>query len=95
MYSNVSALAKKIIKIAKNVIQLSIVFDDLKKAMKVLKNRLLTMKKLIKNERMMTFFSKINSERKAFVFFAEIADEKVITIESDHKNQKDKFFNRS
>ena len=53
------------------------------------------MKKLIKSDRMMTLFSKINSEREAFVFFAEIADEKVITIESDHENQKDRFFNRS
>ena len=95
MFSKVSAFAKKIIKIAKNVIQLSIVFDDLKKAIKVLKNRLLTMKKLIKNERMMILFSKINSERKTFVSFVEIADERVITIESDHENQKDKFFNRS
>ena len=95
MYSNVSAFAKKIVKIAKSVIQLSIVFDDLRKAMKMLKNRLLTMKKLIKNERMMTLFSEINSEKKAFVSFAEIADERIITIESDHENQKDKFFNRS
>ena len=94
MYSKVSALAKKIVKIAKNVIQLSIVFDDLKKAMKMLKNRLLTMKNLIRNERMMTLFSKINSERKAFVSFAEIADERVVTIESDHENQKNKFIVR-
>ena len=90
MYSNVSAFAKKIIKIAKNVTQLSIVFDDLKRAMRVLKNRLLTMKKLMKNEKMLTFFSKIDSERKAFVSFAEIADERIITIENDHENQKDK-----
>ena len=92
MHSKVSDLAKKIIKITTNVTQLSIVFDDLKKAMKMLKNRLLTMKKLIRSEKMMILFSKINSERKAFVFFAEIADEKIITIESDHENQKDKFF---
>ena len=84
----------KIVKIATNVIQLSIVFDDLKKIMKMLKNRLLTMKKLIKNERMMILFSKINSERKAFAFFAEIVDEKVVTIESDYENQKDKFIVR-
>ena len=84
----------KIVKIATNVIQLSIVFDDLKKIMKMLKNRLLTMKKLIKNERMMTLSSKINSEKKAFVSFAEIADEKVVTIESDHENQKNKFIVR-
>ena len=95
MYSKVFAFTKKIVKIATNVIQFSIVFDDLKKAMKVLKNQLLTMKKLIKSERVMTLFSKINSEREAFVSFAEIADERVITIESDHENQKDKFFNRS
>ena len=69
MHSKVSDLAKKIIKVATNVTQLSIVFDDLKKAMKMLKNRLLTMKKLIKNEKMMTFFSKINSERKSVCFF--------------------------
>ena len=94
MYSKVSAFAKKIIKIAKNVIQFSIVFDDLKKAMKVLKNRLLTMKNLIKNERMMTLFSKINSEKRAFVSFAEIADEKIVTIENDHENQKNKFIVR-
>ena len=94
MFSKVFAFAKKIVKIATNVIQLSIVFDDLKKTMKVLKNRLLTMKKLIKNERMMTLFSKINSERKAFVSFAEIADEKIVTIENDHENQKDKFIVR-
>ena len=91
MYSNVFAFAKKIVKIAKNVIQFSIVFDDLRKTMKVLKNRLLTMKKLMKNEKMLTFFSKIDSERKAFVSFAEIADEKIITIENDYENQKDKF----
>ena len=54
MHSKVFDFAKKIIKIATNVIQLSIVFDDLKRAMRMLKNRLLTMKKLIKNERMMT-----------------------------------------
>ena len=95
MFSKVFSFAKKIIKIAKNVTQLSIVFDDLKKTMKVLKNRLLTMKKLTKNEKVMSLFSKINSERKTFVSFAEIADEKVITIESDHENQKNKFFNRS
>ena len=95
MYSNFSAFEKKIAKIATNVTQFSIVFDDLKRAMRMLKNRLLTMKKLIKNERMMTFFSEINSKRKAFVSFAEIADEKVVTIESNHENQKDKFFNRS
>ena len=94
MYSKISAFAKKIIKVATNVIQLSIVFDDLKKAMKMLKNRLLTMKKLMKNERMMTFFSKINSEREAFVSLTEIADERIITIESDHENQKDKFIVR-
>ena len=94
MYSKVSAFAKKIVKVAKNVIQFSIVFDDLKKAMRMLKNRLLTMKNLIKNERMMTLFSKINSEREAFVFFAEIADERIVTIESDHENQKDKFIVR-
>ena len=95
MHSKISDLAKKIVKIATNVIQLSIVFDDLRRAMKMLKNRLLTMKKLIKSERMMIFSSKINSEKKAFVSFAEIADEKVFTIESDHENQKNKFFNRS
>ena len=95
MHSKVFDLAKKIVKIATNVIQLSIAFDDLRKTMKMLKNRLLTMKKLIKNERMMTLFSKINSERKAFVSFAEIADERVFTIESDHENQKNKLFNRS
>ena len=95
MHSKVFDLAKKIVKIATNVIQLSIAFDDLRKTMKMLKNRLLTMKKLIKNERMMTFFSKINSVKKAFVSFAEIADEKVFTVENDHENQKDKFFNRS
>ena len=94
MYSKVSALAKKIVKIAKNVTQLSIVFDDLRRAMKVLKDRLLTMKNLIRDERMMTLSSKINSERKAFVSFAEIADERVVTIESDHENQKDKFIVR-
>ena len=94
MFSKVFSFAKKIIKIAKNVIQLSIVCDDLRKAMKVLKNRLLTTKKLIKNERMMTLFSKINSERKAFVSFAEIVDERIVTIESDHENQKDKFIVR-
>ena len=85
MYSKVSAFAKKIIKIAKNVIQFSIVFDDLKKTMKMLKNRLLTMKNLIKSEKMMTLFSKINSE---------IADEKIVTIENDHENQKNKFIVR-
>ena len=95
MHSKVFDLARKIIKVATNVTQFSIVFDDLKKAMRMLKNRLLTMKKLIKNERMMTLFSKIDSERKAFAFFAEIADERVFTIENDHENQKDKFFNRS
>ena len=95
MHSKVFDFAKKLIKVATNVIQLSIVFDDLKRAMKMLKNRLLTMKKLIKSEKVMTFSSKINNERKAFVSFAEIADEKVFTIENDHKNQKDKFFNRS
>ena len=95
MYSKVFVFAKKIVKIAINVIQLSIVFDDLKKAIKMLKNRLLTMKKLIKSEKVMTFFSKINSERKTFVSFSEIADERVITIENDHENQKNKFFNRS
>ena len=94
MYSKVSAFAKKIVKVAKNVIQLSIAFDDLRKAMKMLKNRLLTMKKLMKSERVMTFSSKINSERKAFVSFAEIADERIVTIESDHENQKDKFIVR-
>ena len=86
MYSKISAFAKKIVKIATNVTQLSIVFVDLKKAMKMLKNRLLTMKKLIRNERMMTLFSKINSEKRAFVSFAEIADERIITIENDHEN---------
>ena len=95
MFSKFPAFEKKVVKIATNVIQLSIVFDDLRKTMKVLKNQLLTMKKLIKNERMLTFFSEINSERKAFASFAEIADKRVITIESDHENQKDKFFNRS
>ena len=94
MHSKVSDLAKKIIKIATNVTQLSIVFDDLKKAMKMLKNRLLTMKKLIKNERMMTLSSKINSERKTFVSFVEIADERIFTIENNHKNQKNKFIVR-
>ena len=38
MYSKVSAFAKKIVKVAKNVIQLSIVFDDLKRAMRMLKD---------------------------------------------------------
>ena len=95
MYSNFSAFEKKIAKIATNVIQLSIVFDDLKRTMKMLKNRLLTMKKLIKKERMSALFSEIDSERKMFVFRVEIADERVITIESDHENQKNKFFNRS
>ena len=94
-YSNLFAFEKKIVKVATNVIQLLIVFDDLRKAMKMLKNRLLTMKKLIKSEKVLTFFSKINKKREAFVSFAEIADEKVITIESDHENQKNKFFNRS
>ena len=94
MHSKVFDLAKKIVKVATNVTQFSIVFDDLRKAMKMLKNRLLTMKKLIKNEKMMTLFSKINSERKAFVFFAEIADERVVTIENDHENQKNKFIVR-
>ena len=94
MYSKVFAFAKKIVKIAKNVIQFSIVFDDLKKAMKMLKNRLLTMKNLIKNEKMMIFSSKINSERKAFVSFVEIADERIVTIENDHENQKNKFIVR-
>ena len=95
MYSNLSAFEKKITKIATNVIQFSIVFDDLRKAMKVLKNRLLTMKKLIKDKRVLTFSSEINSEREAFAFFAEIANERIITIESDHENQKNKFFNCS
>ena len=94
MYSNVFAFAKKIIKIAKNVIQLSIVFNDLRKAMKMLKNRLLTMKKLMKSERMLIFFSKIDSKKKAFVSFAEIADERIITIENNHENQKNKFIVR-
>ena len=94
MYSNLFAFEKKIVKIAENVTQLSIVFENLRKTIRVLKNRLLTMKKLIKNERMLTLFSKINSERKAFVFRAEIADERIITIESDHENQKDKFIVR-
>ena len=94
MFSKVLSFAKKIIKFAKNVIQLSIVFDDLRKTMKVLKNRLLTTKKLIKNEKMMIFFSKINSERKAFVSFAKIVDERIVTIESDHENQKNKFIVR-
>ena len=94
MFSKVSSFSKKIIKVAKNVIQLSIVFDDLRKAMKMLKNRLLTMKKLMKSERVMTFSSKINSERKAFVSFAEIVDERIVTIESDHENQKNKFIVR-
>ena len=94
MFSKIFSFAKKIIKFAKNVIQFSIVFDDLKRAMKMLKNRLLTTKKLIRDERVMTLFSKINSERKAFVSFAEIADERIVTIESDHENQKDKFIVR-
>ena len=63
--------------------------------MKLLKNRLLTMKKLIKDEKAFAFFSEINSERKVFIFRAKIADEKIVTIESNHKNQKDKFFNCS
>ena len=50
--------------------------------------------KLIRDERVMTLFSKINSEREAFASRAEIADERVITIESDHENQKDKFIVR-
>ena len=62
--------------------------------MKMLKNRLLTMKKLIKDERVLTFFSEINSEREMFVFRVEIVDERIITIESDYENQKNKFFNR-
>ena len=95
MFSKIFAFAKKIVKIATNVTQLSIVFDDLRKAMKVLKDRLLAMKKLIKNERVLTFFFEINSERKVFVFRVEIADKRIITIESDHENQKNKFFNRS
>ena len=53
------------------------------------------MKKLIKNKRLITFFSKINSERKAFASFVEIADKRIITIENNYENQKDKFFNRS
>ena len=92
MFSKFSVFEKNIIKIATNVTQLSIVFDNLKKTMKMLKNRLFTMKKLIRNKRMLTLFSEINSERKIFVSFAEIADERVITIDSDHENQKDKFF---
>ena len=95
MYSKVFSFAKKIIKVVKNVTQFSIVFDDLRKAMKMLKNRLLTTKKLIKSEKMMTLSSKINSVREAFVSFAEIVDERIITIENDHENQKDKFFHRS
>ena len=94
MYSKVSAFAKKIVKIAKNVIQLSIVFDDLRKTIRVLKDRLLTMKNLIRNEKMMTLFSKINSERKAFASFAEIVDKRIVTIENDHENQKNKFIVR-
>ena len=90
MYSNFSVFEKKIAKIATNVTQFSIVFDDLKRAMKMLKDRLLTTKKLIKDERMLTLFSEIKSERKVFVFRAEIADERIVTIESDHENQKDK-----
>ena len=85
MYSKVSAFAKKIVKVAKNVIQFSIVFDDLRRAMRMLKDRLLTMKNLIRNKRVMILFSKINSE---------IADERVVTIENDHENQKDKFIVR-
>ena len=95
MYSSLSAFEKKIAKIATNVTQFSIVFDDLRKAMRVLKNRLLTMKKLIKEERVFALFSEIDSERKVFVFRAEIVDEKIVTIESDHENQKNKIFNRS
>ena len=94
MYLIFFAFEKKIVKVAKNVIQLSIVFDDLRKAMKMLKDRLLTMKKLIKNERMLTLSSKINSEKEAFIFRVEIVNEKVITIENDHENQKDKFIVR-
>ena len=86
MFSKFFAFEKKVIKVAINVIQFSIVFDDLKRTMKMLKNRLLTMKKLIKSERMLTFFSKINSERKVFVFRVKIADERIITIESDHEH---------
>ena len=58
MYSNFFVFEKKITKIATNVTQFSIVFDDLKRAIKVLKSRLLTMKKLIKNEKVLTFFLK-------------------------------------
>ena len=90
MFSKVFAFAKKIVKIATNVIQFSIVFDDLKRIMKVLKNRLLTMKKLIKKERVFVLFFEIDSERKVFVFCAEIADERIVTIESNHEDQKDK-----
>ena len=90
MISKFSAFEKKLIKIATNVIQLSIVFDELKKAIKVLKNCLLTMKKLIKNERMFVLLSEINSERKMFVFRAKIVDERIVTIENNHENQKSK-----
>ena len=85
MFSKVSAFAKKIFKIATNVTQFSIVFDDLRKAIKVLKNRLLMIKKLIKKKVFALFFE-IDSERKMFIFRAEIADKKVITIESNHEN---------
>ena len=91
MFSKFSAFEKKVIKIATNVIQLSIVFDDLKKAMKMLKNRLLTMKKLIRDKKVLIFFSEIKSERKVFISFVEIADKRVITIESNHENQKNKW----
>ena len=69
MFSKFSAFEKKVIKIATNVTQLSIVFDALKRTIKMLKNRLLKMKKLIKSEKMLTFFSEINSEKKNVSFF--------------------------
>ena len=56
IYSKFFAFEKKKIKVATNVIQLSIAFNDLKKAIKVLKNRLLTMKKLIKKKNVCSLF---------------------------------------
>ena len=52
----------------------------------MLKNRLLTIKKLIKKERVFVFFFEIDSEKEMFAFRAEIADERIVTIEKDHEN---------
>ena len=94
MHSEVPDLAKKVAKVAANATQLSAAFDDLRRAMGVLKDRLLAVKKLIRGGRVVAPSPEIGSGRGAFAPLAEAAGGRVPTVESDHEDQEGKFFNR-